>query len=245
LQRVSSKGKVPAIKYLGVYFDENLDFKYHINTISNKLSRALYSLRTVKKILTSKALKTLYYSLFHCHLTYAIEIWSSTSPSFLQPLITKQKAAIQIIAKKKYNDHTEPLFKSLSIPPLPDLITLFNLKLFYSFHFNYIPKAFINTWIAVRQKRTDHTDNFTDLRNDNDYYIPRYRTDMISRMPLFNLPKLWNLYSPELADTHNKHIHSKAVTLNFLEKLNSILTCNRLVCPSCISNNVDNNAIVN
>jgi hypothetical protein len=68
---------------------------------------------------------------------------------------------------------------------------------------------------------------------------------MISKMPLFNLPKLWNLHSPELADTHNKHIYNKAVTLYFLEKLNSIPSCNRLVCPSCISNNTDNNAIVN
>jgi hypothetical protein len=88
---VLTKDKVPAIKHLGVYFDENLDFKYHINTISNKLSRALYSLCSVKKILPLKALKTLYYSLFHCHLIYAIEIWSSTSSSFLQPLLLNKK----------------------------------------------------------------------------------------------------------------------------------------------------------
>ncbi len=242
---MSSRDKVPAIKYLGVYFDENLDFKYHINTISNKLSRALYSLRSVKNVLPLKALKTLYYSLFHCHFIYAIEVWSSTSVYSLQPLIIKQKAAIRIIANRKYNDHTEPLFKSLSILPLTDLVTSFNLKLFHSFHFNYIPKAFNDTWITVRQNRVEHNENTIDLRNDNDYYIPRYRTDMISRMPLYNLPKLWNLYSPELADTRNKHIYNKAVTLYFLEKLNPTPICNRLVCPSCISNNVDNNAIVN
>jgi hypothetical protein len=38
IERVTAKSKTPAIKFLGVYFDPNLDFKYHIGTISNKLS---------------------------------------------------------------------------------------------------------------------------------------------------------------------------------------------------------------
>jgi hypothetical protein len=38
LKRVTNTDKIPAIKYLGVYFDEGLNFKYHINYLSNKLS---------------------------------------------------------------------------------------------------------------------------------------------------------------------------------------------------------------
>jgi hypothetical protein len=34
-------------------------------------------------------------------------------PSALQPLITKQKAAIRIIFNRKYNNHTEPIFEGL------------------------------------------------------------------------------------------------------------------------------------
>jgi hypothetical protein len=45
IERITAKSKTPAIKFLGVYFDPNLDFKFHINTISNKLSKALYFLR--------------------------------------------------------------------------------------------------------------------------------------------------------------------------------------------------------
>ncbi len=144
LNRVTNSDKNPAIKYLGVYFDENLNFKYHISYLSNKLSRALYSLRSAKNLLPLKSLKTLYFSLFHCHLIYAIEIWSSAPSSALQPLIIKQKTAIRIVANKKYNDHTEPLFKELSILPLPDLIISFNLKFFHSYsrrHFISAPAA--------------------------------------------------------------------------------------------------------
>jgi hypothetical protein len=98
---VTSNDKEPAIKYLGVYFDENLNFKVYAIYISNQASSALYSLRTVRNILLPKSLKDLHYSLFHCHLIYAIELWSSTTPSVLKPQITKQNVAIQIIADRK------------------------------------------------------------------------------------------------------------------------------------------------
>jgi hypothetical protein len=68
LHRVTQNEPVPTIKFLGVYFDENLNFKYHINYIPNKLSRALFSQKSVKNILPTSSLKTLYYSLLHCHL---------------------------------------------------------------------------------------------------------------------------------------------------------------------------------
>ena len=46
---VSTESEVPAVKFLGVYFDPKLNFKYHIQTIKKKMSCALYSLRQVKK----------------------------------------------------------------------------------------------------------------------------------------------------------------------------------------------------
>jgi hypothetical protein len=238
LQRVSATDSVPAIKYLGVFFDENLTFKYHITFLNTKLARALYSLRNVKNILPPKALKTLYYSLFHCHLVYALEIWSTASSSLLQPLILKQKAAIRLLANRRYNDHTEPLFKELSILPLSDLILVSNLKLFHSYKFNYIPRAFLNTWQTAGEVRTEH---HLELRNDGEYFIPRYRTEQIARMPLINLPKLWNLYSPDLTESPNKSIFGRAVSLYFIHKLSSTPNCSRLLCPSCLANSINNN----
>jgi len=91
LNRVSPTDDMPAIKYLGVYFDQSLNFKYHISHISKKLSHALYSLRQVKNILPPNALRTLYYSLFHCHLVYAVEIWSNVPPHYLSHFSTNKK----------------------------------------------------------------------------------------------------------------------------------------------------------
>jgi hypothetical protein len=91
-----NSGKIIPFKK-GVLFDKNLNF----NTTFHRCLKSYFMHSTVlslfcKKIFSEKYLKALYYSLFHCRLTYALEIWSSTTPSLLQQLINKQKAAIRI-----------------------------------------------------------------------------------------------------------------------------------------------------
>jgi hypothetical protein len=238
LSRISSSDDTPAIKYLGVYFDPDLNFKFHIQQISKKLSYALYSLRQAKNLLPPSALKTLYYSLFHCHLVYAIEIWSNVPISLLSPLITKQKAAIRIISNQPYNAHSEPIFKSLSILPLPHLITLSNLKLFHSYIYNNTPHAFTDTWRTTQNQRLLANNNLQqpplNLRNNNDIFIPPCRTNFLARFPLFNLPKLWN----ELPPTYREISSSSSFSFNtknyLLSLLNDSVTCTRLLCPACL-----------
>ena len=74
ISRVQSSDSTPAVKFLGVLFDPDLNFKFHISSIRKKLSKALYSLRTVKNVLNRRSLLLIYNSIFHCHLLYAIHI---------------------------------------------------------------------------------------------------------------------------------------------------------------------------
>jgi hypothetical protein len=91
LERVTNNSATPAICFLGVYFDENLTFKYHINLVTSKLSKALFALKSSKNFLTAKAPKAVYYSLFHSNLIFCIHIWSSTAPSNYKHVLTMQK----------------------------------------------------------------------------------------------------------------------------------------------------------
>ena len=122
INSITVHSQTPAAKFLGVYFDPLLNFKFHIDTVRKKLSKALYMLRMAKNVLNPDSLTLLYYSLFHCHLIYALPIWSCTSWSNVKPLFVMQKNAIRIINNMHYNAHTEPLFKINEILPLPDLI---------------------------------------------------------------------------------------------------------------------------
>ena len=52
-------------KFLGLFINNNLSWKTHINCIKSKLSSACYAMRSVKPYVTINTLKMIYYSYFH------------------------------------------------------------------------------------------------------------------------------------------------------------------------------------
>ena len=118
IEEIKSSSKVPAIKFLGVYFDPLLNFKFHISTLKNKLAKTLYALKMSKNKLSNNSLYLLYFALFHSHLVYANIIWSCTDSSTINSIFKLQKKAIRLISGSKFNAHTEPLFKKTWNPSL-------------------------------------------------------------------------------------------------------------------------------
>ena len=98
-------------------------------------------------MLTEKALISLYYSTFHCHLIYGILIYSCAYQTNLNSLIIKQKKAIRCITNSMYNVHTGPLLKKLKILPFESLKLFLRLK----FMFNY----------GIRLKFISYTNSYT------------------------------------------------------------------------------------
>ena len=85
-------------KLLGILFDEHLNFNHHINHLKSKLSKVLYCKNRIKNFVSQKALKTIYFSLFHSHLLYCLQIVNCSSKSNIEKIFTVQKrpyAALQ------------------------------------------------------------------------------------------------------------------------------------------------------
>ena len=110
LVRITADSEVPAIKFLGIYIDPSLNFKFHIDNLISKISISLYFFRSAKNFLSQKALKSIYFALIHSHLIYGIQVWSCANQHNLNAIFLKQKNAIHILNSAKYNVHTEPLF---------------------------------------------------------------------------------------------------------------------------------------
>jgi hypothetical protein len=106
-------------KLLGIHLDETLSFDYHAKYLCSKLNKSLYCINKSKNFLTNNALKTLYYSLIHSHLSYCTSILSCTSNSNIQSIYKIQKKAIRIITKSGlYCPHWAPFLqpKNTTIP---------------------------------------------------------------------------------------------------------------------------------
>jgi hypothetical protein len=174
-------------KLLGVLFYEHLSFDKHIDILCLKLSRANFFLRRVANKLSENLLKNLYFALFHSHLLYCLNITCCTSKTNLNRIKLLQKKAIRIINKVKNNAHTSQLFKNCNILPLEEQIRYKNLTFMHSLYYNYAPRSFNN---CIRRNETN--ENGYNLRNQSIVTVPRARTDQFKRLPIYNLPNLWN-----------------------------------------------------
>ncbi|MFN9979891.1 MAG: RNA-directed DNA polymerase, partial [bacterium] len=233
IENANANSIVPAIRYLGVYFDPQLNFKYHISTITNKLSKMLYFFRQAKHVLTPKAKTSLYYASIHSHLIYGIHIWSCTAESNLKQLILKQKMAIRTLCNSAYNAHTEPLFKKCAILPFLDLCEYFKVQFMQKFTQGFLPASFNEVWVtnAIRRADQDHV----ELRNDDDINIPFARLTSTERQPLTSFPRIWSQFPDEqIKFTRNVPEFNKLLKQHYLRKLSSIPRCTRLFCPQCM-----------
>ena len=231
IEQVSVSSDVPAIKFLGVYIDPQLNFKFHISQLNSKISKALYFLRNSKNLLTTKGQTAIYYALIHCHLVYANIIWSSTKESFYKSVFLKQKSAIRIISSASYNAHTEPLFKQLNVLPLPKLCLFFKLQFFQQFKQGFLPEALKNMWIPNRAR---YPDNLHHLRNENEIHNLTSRLSHFENFPLYCIPTLWSSFNNEnVKIQRNKIEFNQLLKKHLLEELNERYTCSRLLCPQC------------
>ena len=237
VERVKQEDDIPAVRFLGVFFDPNLSFSYHIKLLKAKLAKALFIMRASKNILTLKARKAIYYSLFHCNLIYCLPIWSCTSQNLLKPITLMQKAAVRIINNSRYNDHTEPIFKCLSILPLHKLVLFFNLQLMQRFKQGFLPVLFNSTWATNNFRRNENYE--ISLRNENDFNIPFARLASSDKRPLINLPKTWEDFHEEsIKIIRNRPEFNIKLKFFFLNELSSIPNCNRLLCHVCHLQNI-------
>jgi len=188
----------------------------------------MYILRNAKNFLPPNALKSLYFSIIHCHLIYAAEIWGCAATSSLNVLFLKQKAAVRIICNSRYNAHTGPLFQENKILPLSSLIEAQKVKMMHNFTYDRLPSSLSNTWTKNHQRHQE-----IPLRNEDDYYIPYSRTDAISLLPLSNFPRIWNALPAELTTTRSKNVFHTNLNNHYFNLLLLIPPCARLLCPVC------------
>ena len=173
----------PQMRFLGVLLDENLTWKYHINTIKSKISKNLGLLFKARYIIKNHCLKQLYFSYIHSYLTYANIAWGSTHKSKLVSLYRQQKHAARIIYFKDKLTHAEPLLKKMNA------LNVYQLNIFQTLNFMFktkhqlVPLAFQNIFSTKINKYTLKSSNLT---------IPFKKSKLTQFSISYRGPHLWN-----------------------------------------------------
>ena len=97
-------------KFLGLWIDENINWKDHVSKLLLKLKRNVNLLRIGKNFLSPHTLKIIYFAQIHSNLTYGIGIWGSLiSKELLSSLQKIQNTCIKIMSTGRHTGHnTEP-----------------------------------------------------------------------------------------------------------------------------------------
>ena len=172
-------------KFLGIFIDDQLNWKTHIDYVRNKLSSGLYALNISKHIISRQLLKCLYHTLIHPHLTYGLILWGSTYKKYLHKLEILQNKSIRSITNSKYNYSSGPIYKNLSILPLTGLYEFETVKFMYLNQRNELPLP-LQTLFTTNANIHGH-----NTRHRHDPHINTRRTETLSHSFIHKAPALW------------------------------------------------------
>ena len=106
------------MKYLGIFIDQNLTWKHHIDHVAFKISRYVGLLSKLRHHVPTHTLITIYRSLISPHLTYDLLAWGQRCKSHLEKLLKLHKRALRFIYFSDFKQHAVPLFIQAGVLPV-------------------------------------------------------------------------------------------------------------------------------
>ena len=85
-----------SVKYLGVKIDTNFSWQYHVNDLSIKLNRANALLFKMRKYVSLKILRSIYFAIFDSNLSYCCLVWAQNR-STIQRIVILQKRQLALL----------------------------------------------------------------------------------------------------------------------------------------------------
>jgi len=220
--------RVPSCKFLGITLDECLSFKHHISRVNQKVPRHLFNIKQLKFTLPKDTLRTLYFALIHPHLTYGILAWGNSKATYLHKTEMLQKRAIRTINNKKYNSHTDPLFKESGVLKMSDLYRMEILLFMHDYINDKLPVSFRGTFSHNR----DHQ-NAYNTRQWEMFNIPRTKSRFVDKLPLIGFPSIWNKYAGLYNPTVSRNCFKRNIKISCFNEYKSLVDCNNPLCLEC------------
>ena len=181
---------VDEFRYLGVYIDNKLRFKKHIEMVTNKLSIIQGITHSLKKQLPVDCLRTIFFSLAFPHIIQSIIIWGGAPDTTIRPIAIKMNKILRNILKIRYDNNgipavpTNAIYKRLSILKFADI-----------YEYNLI--KFIKT--CKDDDNLIWNNYFRPLEPSHGYNVreaklrpPNVRTEVEKRGPIFQCVRAFN-----------------------------------------------------
>jgi len=207
-----SLDRVTFTKFLGVYIDEDLNWKPHTSYISLKISKSLGVINRVKSILPCDLLLSLYYTLIHPYLLFCNIIWGGASKLALHRLVCLQKRAMRILTHSHYLASSTPLFLHLKILKISDLYRYYICLFMYRAKNNLLPVS-----CSHHTRFVNRTPRYP-MRNTNDFELMPFCTNLRRKYIGIVGPEIWHSLPLSLKTLNSEYSFKKSLFELLLEE---------------------------
>ena len=194
-----------SIRFLGVFFDEKLNFREHLNYISGKISKWIGILYKIRDHLPTEVLLKLYKSFIDPYLRYGLEVWFGGFQYLEDSILILQKKALRCIYKLPYNEHTSYYFKISRTLKISDLFNLsISIIMFKMLH--------CGMYNELRSDILKHSDIHSHCtRNRNNFVLPFYTKTRSQKSMLYLGVKILNKNFNLLVESSSLYICKKSL----------------------------------
>lgn len=197
--------KCSEVKYLGVYIDDKLTFKFHTDYLCTKISKSIGIIAKLRHYADLTVLKQVYYGVIYPHLLYGIMIWGNGHQPNLNRLRNFQNKIINLMHFSPAGNKCEPLlYKRSSIIKLKDMCMLQASLFVFDFKNGNLPKIFDN---FLKPKLRDG--NMATRGNEANYYLEFNMTKFAKLCFKTNIVKAWEQVPLALKTITKKHLFKK------------------------------------
>lgn len=181
---------VDRMKYLGIFIDNKLNFKYHIQETCKKLSQTHGIIYAATPYFNRKSLILIYYSLAYSVFIQSIIIYGKSFNVNLQPLRILINKILRTILNVKRDENFIPLMSvnkmyiKLKLLKFDDVYEYFLIK--------FLKKAFYDDNDLLDSYFNEHLPTHSHATRNNRINTPQIRTETERNSTIFQAIELYN-----------------------------------------------------
>ena len=133
-----------------------------------------------------------------------------------------------MIYNKKYNSHTDPLFKWSGILKMSDIYHLEVLLFMHDYIHYDLPISFNGIFKFVSDNHA-----YSTRQSGRLFALPRTKSRFVDKLPIFQYPNLWNKNIFNLDNPSSRACLKRTITASRLGTYQATVECNNPMCHDC------------
>ena len=213
---------VTSTKFLGLYIDEKLNWKIHVDNLCKLLSINVGVIYKLRSVFPQEVLFILYSTLILSYLNYGVLAWGNSLKTQMGKLFIVQKRAIRNICNVNYRAHTNVLFYDNHLLKVEDIYFMQLGSFMYDFSSKNLPSA------LTQMFKTNNEVHEYNTRQASSFHISRARTKFTLDTIVCTGPRFWNSLDSNITHAVSISVFKHKLKSYLLSKFYTNMICEAL-----------------